>query len=146
MKQNILMLKDAMKVFLKSLPVGVKYNICSFGNNHSFLWRKSQSYTQEHLEASLRHVDTFDANLGGTETLKALKATIEQRLGDIPLEMILLTDGDIWQQEEAFAYINEQVDASKGQIRLFPLGIGNGVSHAFIEGLARAGRGFAQAV
>ena len=29
-------LKSAMKVFLKSLPLGVKFNICSFGSHHDF--------------------------------------------------------------------------------------------------------------
>ena len=58
----------------------------------------------------------------------------------------LLTDGDIWRQEELFTYINEQVKESGGKIRVFPLGIGNGVSSALIEGLARAGNGFSQSV
>ena len=48
--------------------------------------------------------------------------------------------------DELFDYINKQVEKSKGKIRIFPLGIGSGVSHALIEGLARAGNGFAQAV
>ena len=146
MASNIPMLKDAMCVFLKSLPDGVKFNICSFGSNHSFLWSQSQSYTKGNFDLSLQHIETFDAHFGGTETLSALKTTIEQRLGDMPLEIILLTDGDIWDQEHAFTYIHEQVQASKGQIRVFPLGIGTGVSHALIEGLARSGCGFAQAV
>jgi hypothetical protein len=84
--------------------------------------------------------------MGGTETFKAIKATIERRFTDLPLEIILLTDGDIWQQEELFAYVNQQVAKTKGNIRVFPLGIGNGVSHALIEGLARAGNRFAQSV
>ena len=146
MSGNIPMLQNAMRVFLKSLPAGVKYNICSFGRNYSFLWPKSKSYTEANCNESLKHVDTFGSDYGGTETFKALRATIEQRLTDIPLEIFLLTDGDIWGQEDVFKYINDQVLASKGQIRLFPLGIGNGVSHALIEGLARSGRGFAQAV
>jgi hypothetical protein len=30
-------LKEALQVFLKSLPVGVKFNICSFGTNYTTL-------------------------------------------------------------------------------------------------------------
>jgi Vault protein inter-alpha-trypsin domain/von Willebrand factor type A domain len=146
MQCNITMLVSAMKVFLKSLPVGVKFNICSFGSSVTFLWPKSRGYTQETLYKSTSHVEAFGANMGGTETLKAIKATVERRFTDLPLEIILLTDGDIWQQEELFTYVNEQVAETKGKIRVFPLGIGNGVSHALIEGLARAGNGFAQSV
>jgi hypothetical protein len=84
--------------------------------------------------------------MGGTETYGAIKATVDRRFHDIPLEIMLLTDGDIWQQGTLFDYVNQQVEQTKGKIRVFPLGIGNGVSHSLIEGLARAGNGFAQAV
>jgi hypothetical protein len=143
---NIEMLVSAMKVFLKSMPVGVKFNICSFGSTCSFLWPKSKSYTAETLEESTNHLQTFQANMGGTETFEAIKATVDRRFADIPLEIVLLTDGDIWQQADLFAYVNQQVEQTNGKIRVFPLGIGYGVSHALIEGLARAGNGFAQAV
>ncbi|PVH79282.1 hypothetical protein DL98DRAFT_420708 [Cadophora sp. DSE1049] len=146
MAQNIPMLRSAMNVFLKSMPAGVKFNICSFGSNHSFLWDKSQSYTKDTLQQATNHVQTFRADMGGTQTFGAIKATIEGRWSDLPLEVILLTDGDIQSQNHLFDYVNKQVDESKGKIRIFPLGIGSGVSHALIEGLARAGNGFAQAV
>ncbi|MCJ1404703.1 hypothetical protein MMC11_007929 [Xylographa trunciseda] len=146
MEGNIPMLTSAMKVFLKSMPLGVKFNICSFGSSHSFLYSKSVSYTQETLAASISHVESFQADMGGTDTFAAIKATIERRFKDIPLEIILLTDGDIWQQAGLFSYVNEEVAKSKGDIRAFPLGIGRGVSHALIEGIARAGNGFAQTV
>ena len=146
MKSNIPMLISAMKVFLKSMPTGIKFNICSFGTKQNFLWPKSKRYTGDTLGESMEHVSTFAANFGGTETFKAIEATIKSRLGDIPLEIILLTDGDIWSQAQLFAYVNKQVEESQGNIRVFPLGIGTGVSHSLIEGLARAGNGFAQAV
>jgi hypothetical protein len=146
MAGNIDMLISAMKVFLKSIPVGVKFNICSFGTSCTFLWPQSKSYTAETLAESTAHLQSFSANMGGTETFRAIKATVDRRFTDLPLEIMLLTDGDIWRQEELFAYVNEQVANSKGSIRIFPLGIGNGVSHALIEGLARAGNGFAQSV
>ena len=140
------MVKSAMKVFLQSLPVGVKFNICSFGSTNSFLWPKSRSYGQDTLNQARRYVEGFMSNMGGTETYAALEATIENRWKDIPLEIVLLTDGDIWQHEQLFTYLNRKVTESKGEIRIFPLGIGHGVSHALIEGVARAGNGFAQTV
>jgi hypothetical protein len=143
---NMTTLISAMNVFLKSLPLGIKFNICSFGSNYQFLWPKSQSYSEETLSEATQHVRDFEANMGGTLTQAAVTATIENRFLDLPLEVMLLTDGDIWQQEEFFAYINEEVEKSSGAVRIFPLGIGNGVSHALINGIARAGNGFPQAV
>ena len=146
MAHKIPVLISAMKVFLKSMPVGVKFNICSFGSSHSFLWPQSQPYSKDTLAEAVNHVEGFGANMGGTETYAAIHATIDRRFGDIPLEVMLLTDGDIWQQEQLFRYLNEETAKSRGNIRVFPLGIGNGVSHALIEGVARAGQGFAQTV
>ncbi|KAL9038361.1 MAG: hypothetical protein Q9180_003187, partial [Flavoplaca navasiana] len=143
---NIPTLISALKVFLKSLPVGVKFNICSFGSDHSFLWPKSQAYSRDSVTEALAHVEGFHADFGGTETFAALKATIDNRYKDIPCEVMLLTDGDIWSQGSLFAYLNDEVKKSKSSLRIFALGIGDGVSHALIEGVARAGNGFAQTV
>ncbi|KAL6707276.1 hypothetical protein ACN47E_004264 [Coniothyrium glycines] len=137
---------DALKVFLKSLPVGVKFNICSFGSSYSFLWPKSETYSQQTLDDATRHAGSFQANYGGTEMLDPLKESIERRYKDMPLNVILLTDGEIWDQDALFSYLNEAITESKEPIRMFTLGIGNGVSHALIEGVAKAGNGFSQSV
>ncbi|KAL8681894.1 MAG: hypothetical protein Q9224_006818, partial [Gallowayella concinna] len=55
MRENISTLVSALKVFLKSLPIGVKFNICSFGTNHSFLWPKSQPYSRDSVAEALAH-------------------------------------------------------------------------------------------
>ena len=57
---------------------------------------------------------------------------------------MLLTDGDIWSQQQMFDYISEETKS--GDVRVFPMGIGGRVSSSLIEGVARAGRGFAQMV
>lgn len=146
MSSNVSTLVSALKVFLKSLPVGVKFNICSFGSRYSFLWPKSQAYSRDSVDEALAHVETFRADYGGTETFKALEATIENRYTDLPCEVMLLTDGDIWDQSALFTYLHNEVQKSKSGLRIFALGIGAGVSHALIEGVARAGNGFAQSV
>ena len=136
----------ALKILLRSLPVGIHFNICSFGSSHSFLWNKSHEYGEGSLAEATKHVDGFESNYGGTETLAAVKASIEARDVRQDLALILCTDGDIWQQEEFFSYLNNQVRDSEKHIRLFPLGIGDSVSSALIEGAARAGKGFASRV
>ena len=143
---KIMTLVRALKIFLRSLPVGIYFNICSFGSTHSLLWDKSSVYGEESLAMATKHVDGFDANLGGTETLAAVRASIESRDVHQDLAIILCTDGDIWQQQELFTYLNTQVRDSERPIRVFPLGIGNAVSSGLIEGAARAGKGFASTV
>ncbi|KAF3032935.1 hypothetical protein E8E12_004772 [Didymella heteroderae] len=138
--------KEALQVFLKSLPVGVKFNICSFGSRYDFLFPRSASYSQDTLATATRHAAGLSANYGGTEILEPLRATIDQRYKDMPLNIILLTDGEVWAQQVLFDYLNAQIQDTKAQIRVFTLGIGSGVSHSLIEGIAKAGNGFAQSV
>ncbi|KAL7965076.1 von Willebrand factor type A domain-containing protein [Trichoderma sp. SZMC 28014] len=136
----------ALKVFLKSLPIGVKFNICSFGSHHSFLWERSQTYDENSLRTAISHVGAFDANLGGTEMYNPMADIFKRRYSDMNLEVFLLTDGETWDQQALFQLINSNVSQSQGAIRIFTLGVGAMASHALIQGVARAGNGFAQAV
>ena len=81
-----------------------------------------------------------------TETQGAVEACIKSRLAGIDTEIMLLTDGDIWDQNAMFQFLNKHVRESQGHLRVFPIGLGGGVSSALIEGIARAGNGFAQHV
>jgi hypothetical protein len=142
--QKIPNLISALNIFLKSLPIGARFNICSFGTQYSFLWPQSVEYTQRSLDEAVEHVKAFSANYGGTEMLAPMRETLKQRIPESNLEVFLLTDGEIWDQDQLFKLINQEITASKGAIRVFSLGIGEDVSHALIKGVARAGNGFSQ--
>ncbi|EON98208.1 putative von willebrand domain containing protein [Phaeoacremonium minimum UCRPA7] len=140
-------LKSALQLFLKSLPLGVKFNICSFGSRYSYLFPDgSKTYDQTSLDAAMRHVESFAADFGGTEIAKPVQETFKRRYKDMDLEVFVLTDGEVWNQQGLFDMVNKNVEDANGSIRLFTLGVGNDVSHALIQGLARAGNGFSQAV
>ncbi|KAB5559754.1 von Willebrand factor type A domain-containing protein [Coniochaeta sp. 2T2.1] len=140
-------LKAALQIFLKSLPLGVKFNICSFGSRHELLsGTGSVSYDASSVDKATKYVEGFAANFGGTEMYRPLEDIIQKRHKDMDLEIFLLTDGEVWDQYNLINLINKSVEESRGTIRLFTLGIGDSVSHALIEGLARAGNGFSQAV
>ena len=139
-------LVSALMVFVKSLPLGVRFNIIAFGNSFKALWPKSQAYNEANMEAAIKFIGTFRADYGGTEILLPVKAAFEQMLGDMPLEVMLLTDGEIWGEQMLFDYINAQITEKGTDARVFALGIGNDVSHTLVEGVARSGKGFAQFV
>jgi hypothetical protein len=139
-------LVSALKIFIKSLPFGVRFNICAFGNGFEFLWPKSQAYDEENVTAAIAYVETFQAQRGGTEIIGPIKAAFTNRLADMPLEVMLLTDGQVWREADVFTYINEQIRDEKAVARVFALGVGSDVSHSLVEGVARAGNGFAQFV
>jgi hypothetical protein len=143
-KNNALV--SALTIFIKSLPLGVCFNICAFGSSYKTLWPKSQAYNEANMKAAIEFVGTFNATYGGTEILHPVEAAFENMLGDMPLEVMLLTDGEIWGEQTLFDYINTQVVKKGTNARVFTLGIGSDVSHTLVEGVARAGNGFAQFV
>jgi hypothetical protein len=143
---KIVSLSNALQVFIKSLPVGVVFNICSFGSSYEFLWPKSQPYNKDTMEKAMKYVKSFQANFGGTSMLGPVKETLDKRFSDRSLEMFLVTDGEIWDQQTLFDLLNDRIQQKKEPVRVFTLGVGDDVSHALIEGVARAGDGFCQTV
>lgn len=141
-------LRDALLVFLKSLPANCKFNIYSFGNNVTSLWPRSMPYNEANMQQALNHVSTFAADFGGTKVRKALRKAVRDRLstGASSTQLILLTDGEIWQADKTIDFVRTTTSEADGQVRFFSLGIGNRVSHQLIQGIGFFGGGFGQAV
>jgi hypothetical protein len=78
--------------------------------------------------------------------LGPVQEALDKRCSDRSLEMFLVTDGEIWDQETLFNLLNVRIQMKKEPVRVFTLGVGDDVSHALIEGVARAGNGFSQTV
>lgn len=144
MVDKIPTLLSALELFLKSLPLGVPFNIISFGSRHEALWPRSKMSSRESLEEALRHTKNVRANMGGTEILGALQAAAENRYKDKVLEVLILTDGEVWNQDEIFGLVNRE--NQENSARFFTLGLGNSVSHSLINGISRAGKGFSQSI
>ena len=144
MDDKIPTLKSALKVFLKSLPVGTCFNICSFGSSYSFLWQKSRPYDKSSLDQAMEFVETVDSDMGGTEMKQAIEAAVNSRSANKQLEVMVLTDGQIWNQDALFSFVRRS--CADNQVRFFSLGIGDAASHSLIDGIARAGNGFSQSV
>lgn len=146
MSSNMEDLKRALSIFIKSLPAGVSFNICSFGSHFDFLWPSSRLYDQRSVDEAVKLIGKFKADYGGTEMYEPIQATFKKRHAGLDLEVFVLTDGGIWGQERLFELINGESRKAGGNMRLFSLGIGSGASTSLVEGIARAGNGFAQFV
>jgi len=145
--RKIEMLRDALAVFLKSLPKRSHFNIYSFGSTFSSLWEKSQPYSQDSLDSATQHVgQSFLANMGGTELLPALQQAVQRRVDNLTTQIILLTDGEVWNTERTLQFVQQTRTVSKGAVRFFALGIGDAVSHRLVEGIGRDGGGFSEVV
>lgn len=73
--ENIEMARKALKLFMQSLPVGCKFSIISFGDRfemHKNFGEEENStgvysYSDAILESTLKAIDNFGADFGGTE-------------------------------------------------------------------------------
>ncbi|KAG8822812.1 hypothetical protein FRC17_009456 [Serendipita sp. 399] len=151
---RITAVKAALQILLRSLPSrGSSFNIVSFGSRYTSLWQTSRTYSAESLDQASKHVDGFDANYGGTELREAIEFAFNSRQDvkspqdeKVPTSVFVLTDGEAWDLDGIISSINHACDnakKNKSLLRTFTLGVGNQVSTAMCEGIARAGKGTA---
>jgi hypothetical protein len=135
--------QQALQVFLRSLPTNCSFNIVLFGSSYKSLFPRPMRYDDETLKTATDFAKNLGANLGGTEIFSPLKYIFEQSQSATCTErqVFVVTDGQVWNDSEIFGLIKKQ-----RRCRLFCLGVGNGVSHHLVEGMARAGRGTAKFV
>ena len=147
MDDKLASLKLAMAFFLKGISPGRKFNIWCFGTSYTSLWPKSVEYSRDSLQEALNYVSyNFNADMGGTELLPALGAIVKAREPSHPTDVIVLTDGDVWRLEQTLALVQRTRTYSKGLVRFFALGVGNAVSHALVEGIAKCGGGYSEVI
>lgn len=49
----------ALHIFHKSLPIGIKLNVCNFGSQSPFLWQRPKTYDQTSLGDATHHSLAF---------------------------------------------------------------------------------------
>ncbi|KAJ7226005.1 hypothetical protein GGX14DRAFT_642349 [Mycena pura] len=138
--------KSTLKLLLRMLPGGSTFNIFSFGSRHSGLWPTSKVYDQSSLTESTAHTVSMDADYGGTEIKTALNAVFATRNIAVSTAVFVLTDGEDTDYAGVISDIQSAVRRSHAagprcHLRVFCLGIGDGISSAMCEGIARAGNG-----
>ncbi|KAK1148375.1 hypothetical protein N8T08_010186 [Aspergillus melleus] len=148
MNAKIPALRNAMHVFLRSLPEKCSFNIVSFGTSFSWMWESSQPYSQEILDEATSHVGSFEANFGGTKILQALESIPEHfnKRADVPTNVIVLTDGETWDVENVIKFVARTASNPETNIRFFALGIGKEVSHRLVQGIGMRGGGYAEVI
>eukprot|EP00286_Rhodomonas_abbreviata_P000171 CAMPEP_0181290136 /NCGR_PEP_ID=MMETSP1101-20121128/1257_1 /TAXON_ID=46948 /ORGANISM="Rhodomonas abbreviata, Strain Caron Lab Isolate" /LENGTH=1223 /DNA_ID=CAMNT_0023394409 /DNA_START=54 /DNA_END=3722 /DNA_ORIENTATION=- len=147
--------REALLLFLRALPPSSFFNVVSFGSSFSPLFETSQPYDQTSLELATQYAQYMGADMGGTEILAPLRYALKSKQHHHRMErqIFVLTDGQVGNEADVFDLIRgmckrKQEDGEEGgrRARVFGLGIGGGVSHHLVEGMARAGGGTAEFV
>ena len=97
--------REALEIFIRSLPADCRFSVCSFGTR--FTWMQSTEgqsvipYNEENQKKALAEIAVFDANHGGTDIYTPLtqaKDLVSRLKSDdeddtIEKRVFVLTDG-----------------------------------------------------
>ncbi|KAJ8091380.1 hypothetical protein PM082_015098 [Marasmius tenuissimus] len=138
--------KRTLAMLIRMLPTErTTFNIFSFGHDCHEMWARSGNYTQTTLDYATTHIEAMEANLGGTKIENALKVAIASRHGNSPTAMFILTDGEVWDDDDMANRIVSSVQSLSAshntRLKIHVLGIGSGVSTQMCQDIARAGNG-----
>ena len=86
--------KEALILFIKSLPQDTYFNVVSFGSNSESMFPKSVRYSDKEVDKAVKMIKNMSADLGGTEIYHPLLNLITQPPTEgYPKQLFLLTDG-----------------------------------------------------
>lgn len=140
-------LKSSSQLFIRNLPSGCRFNLWSFGSTHRSLWPNSREYSDNSQREAGQYLENeARVSLGGTNLLPVLEAVVRSRNAECTAEIIVLTDGKVWNTGPVIQFARDEMLQSNGKVRFFCLGIGEAVSHELIEGIARVGGGYAEVI
>ncbi|MEN9271487.1 MAG: VIT domain-containing protein, partial [Thermostichales cyanobacterium HHBFW_bins_127] len=137
--ESIEQAKMALLLCLKSMHPGDHFNIYGFGSRYEKLFEKIQPYTPETLATATEHVQSLEADLGGTKIYPALRDLLSQ-VGEVPANVVVLSDGEVGNEDEVI----QLAQSYRGRARIFSFGIGRGADELLIRGIARATDGAAE--
>lgn len=139
--ESITQALNALRLALRSMDEGDRFNIVGFGSHTEKMYPEPVAYSQKTLDEATKKLESWDANLGGTELLQPLQLVLEQSgPATLPRQIMLLTDGQVGNEAQCI----ELAGKHAGSARLFTFGIGHGASEHLVRGLARASGGQAE--
>ena len=124
--------REALLFFVQSLPVNCKFNVVRFGTKYVCLFEKSMPYNEESLTLAKQFIKDLQANMSGTNIL----APLQHVLSDTPKSVVVLSDGSVENTKDVIEWVRSKNESNT----VYALGMGDGVDHELIDGLAREGR------
>lgn len=129
---SIAQTREALLAILDRLQPADRFNLIAFGSQPRAFFSGLQSADNRELAQARALVTQLDADMGGTEIGAALQLAYRQRQGDQPLDILLITDGEVWNVDNLIA------EAKRVGCRMFTVGVGAAVAKGLVQGLADA--------
>ena len=133
--------RDALILFIRSLPEGCDFSVISFGTNFASLDdnRPFMTYDNESKTSAINAIEKFTADFGGTKILEPLQAAQTSAAYDSGKKkrIFCLTDGQVSNSSQVIQAAREHRD----QTRVYTFGLGSGCDKNLVTQVATAGRG-----
>ena len=132
--------KQALILFLQSLPVGSYYQIIGFGSEFKNYDAIPKEYNKQNIKESISIIQNLNADLGGTDIYRPLKNIYnsnDYNNINLPKNIFLLTDGEVVDKRETLQLIEE----NNNKFQIFSIGIGNYFDEDLIKNAGVLGKG-----
>ncbi len=127
--------KTLMRNLLCDLKLTDTFNVLLFASSSATFRSNPVEANHDNIEAAIQFLDHNQSG-GGTHLLNALKHaySMPRTDEDSARSMVVITDGYISVEKEAFQLINKNLDKAN----VFSFGVGSSVNRYLIEGMAKA--------
>lgn len=123
--------KNSIKLMIKSMSKKDRFNITTFNNNSTTLFKKFEAYNEESVKAAMTFIDNMKAD-GGTYIHDAINC-IYSEIGKKKTRIILFTDGEAVDDKKTI----ELVTRKRRNAVIYSLGIGNMASKSIVKDLPK---------
>lgn len=129
--------KELIRTMVANLRSTDCFNLFLFSDIVSEMSLESVVATKENMDCATKLIDMQEGG-GGTELAAALESALNTpKRSDVSRNVVVITDGYIYDEEEVFGMIHENLDNTS----FFSFGIGSSVNRSLMEGIAGAGMG-----
>lgn len=135
-------LKESVYAMLGELRPQDRFNLYPYGSVIETFFDEPKIATPENIMYAKQQVRrNLSANLGCTETVSALLTALMSYQKDRAIDVILVTDGEIWLNEMDVQTKLVKAYAQQHNIRFFTVGVGHAASEKTVKTLAELSNG-----
>ena len=138
--KSIELVRQALILFIKSLPRGSYFQFIGFGSNYKKYNNIPVEYNEENVYNIINIILNIDADMGGTNIGSPLNDIYKDDYYTkikLSKNIVILTDGQVNNREECVNLIT----ANSNKFRIHAIGIGNSFDKILIERSGKLGKG-----
>lgn len=133
--------KEAMKLCVENLHPDDYFQVIAFSYSAERFAPNPVPNTPENVKKALAYIESLDGS-GGTEMLTGVNEALSVDRDPARKRrrfVLFMSDGYVGNEAEIIAAIEQK----RGDARVFSFGVGSSVNRYLLEGMTRAGRGYA---